>query len=232
MSILRQVWTDEETPEEVPMTATYIVELRNRIEQTCQLARDSLEKSSSRYARHFNKKAVARTFKMGARVLLLLPRKHNKLQLQWQGPFEVMAGVGEADYGIVVRGKARLYHANLLRWYVERETPARQELGTVAVVMEESAVETRQETVPTCQLEASEDHTKVNFGPDLNQAQRKELLETGRSATRILTDLPLRTQLEEFSFDLLEKEPVRTKQYPLPHNQVQVVKKEVAWRIC
>ena len=85
----------------------------------------------------------------------------------------------------------------------------------------------KQVIVPTCQLEASEDHTKVNFGPDLNQAQRKELLETGRSATRILTDLPLRTQLEQFSFDLLEKEPVRTKQYPLPHTQVQVVKKEV-----
>lgn len=82
MSILRQVWTDEETPEEVQTTATYTVELRNRIEQTCQLARDSLEKSSGRYASHFNKKTVPRTFKVGEGVLLLLPRKHNQLRLQ------------------------------------------------------------------------------------------------------------------------------------------------------
>ena len=72
----------------------------------------------------------------------------------------------------------------------------------------------KQVIVPTCQLEVSEDHTKINFGPFLNQAQRKELLETGRSATRILTDLPLRTQLEEFSFDLLENQAVSLAPHP------------------
>lgn len=80
-----------------------------------------------------------------------------------------------------------------------------------------------------CPLAACEDHTKVNLGPDLSQAQRGQLAEIGGSATRILTDLPLKTRLEEFSFDLLQKEPVRTKQHPLPHSQVQIVKKEVEW---
>ncbi|XP_070179136.1 uncharacterized protein [Littorina saxatilis] len=39
---------------------------------------------------------------------------------EWQGPFEVTAKVGQNDYRIVMNGKARLYHANLLRAYIER----------------------------------------------------------------------------------------------------------------
>lgn len=79
MAILRQAWTDEQAPEEVQTTATYIVELRNRIQETCQLAQDSLKKAAKRYAQHFNKKAVQRIFHPGDKVLLLLPRNQNKL---------------------------------------------------------------------------------------------------------------------------------------------------------
>ncbi|XP_070200772.1 uncharacterized protein [Littorina saxatilis] len=120
MAILRQAWTDEEADEEVQTTATYIVELRNRIEETCKLAQENLGRAAQRYARGFDRKARPRSFKIGERVLLLLPVKHNKLQLQWQGPFEVTARVGQNDYRIMMHGKARLYHANLLRAYIER----------------------------------------------------------------------------------------------------------------
>ncbi|XP_070209718.1 uncharacterized protein [Littorina saxatilis] len=120
MAILRQAWTDEEADEEVQTTATYIVELRNRIEETCKLAQENLGRAAQRYARGFDRKARPRSFKIGERVLLLLPVKHNKLQLQWQGPFEVTAKVGQNDYRIMMHGKARLYHANLLRAYIER----------------------------------------------------------------------------------------------------------------
>ncbi|KAK7106818.1 hypothetical protein V1264_018032 [Littorina saxatilis] len=79
MAILRQAWTDEEADEEVQTTATYIVELRNRIEETCKLAQENLGRAAQRYARGFDRKARPRSFKIGERVLLLLPVKHNKL---------------------------------------------------------------------------------------------------------------------------------------------------------
>ena len=47
-------------------------------------------------------------------MLVLLPTDHNKLPMQWKGPFEVSAVVGLNDYIVRVKGKDRVYHANLL----------------------------------------------------------------------------------------------------------------------
>jgi hypothetical protein len=232
MAILRQAWTDEQAAEEVQSTATYIVELRNRIQETVELAQQELQKSAGRYAQHFNKKAVPRSFRPGDRVLLLLPQQHNKLQLQWQGPFEVLAKVGEADYRISVRGKVRLYHANLLKKYVERVSVVKASTeassrNCVAVVIDETETESSFDQVPTYQLESSEGPADVNYGPNLSEDQRSELEAVARAASEILTDVPLQTNLEEFSFDLMQAEPVRAKSYPVPHATQDIIKKEI-----
>ena len=54
-------------------------------------------------------------------MLVLLPTDHNKLLIQWKGPFEVSAVTGLNDYKVRVKGKDRVYHANLLKKYFERE---------------------------------------------------------------------------------------------------------------
>ena len=64
-------------------------------------------------------------------MLILLPTDHNKLLMQWKGPFEVSAVVGLNDYKVCVKGKERVYHANLLKKYFEREDPV--PVGAVAV---------------------------------------------------------------------------------------------------
>lgn len=70
---------------------------------------------------HFNKKARKRQLEVGDRALLLLPTDHNKLLMQWKGPFAVTEKVGQNDYRSDVHGKRRAFHINLLRKYVERE---------------------------------------------------------------------------------------------------------------
>ena len=51
----------------------------------------------------------------GDKALVLLPTDHNKLLMQWKGPFEVSAVVGLNDYRVRVKGKERVSHANLLK---------------------------------------------------------------------------------------------------------------------
>ena len=47
-------------------------------------------------------------------MLVLLPTDHNKLLMQWKGPFEASSVVG-LNYNIVkVKGKEKVYHGNLL----------------------------------------------------------------------------------------------------------------------
>ncbi len=57
---------------------------------------------------------------VGDKVLLLLPTDNNKLLMQWQGPYEVVSKLNAYDYKVDVRGKVKLYHANLLKQYIER----------------------------------------------------------------------------------------------------------------
>lgn len=63
-------------------------------------------------------------FKVGQQVLLLLLASHNKLLMQWQGPYELVETVGDMYYRIQVPSHGvRLYHVNLLKAWQAPEGP-------------------------------------------------------------------------------------------------------------
>ena len=55
-------------------------------------------------------------------MLVLLPTKSNKLEMQWQGPFDILKKVREKDYVINLDGQHNMFHANMLRKYLVRKT--------------------------------------------------------------------------------------------------------------
>merc|ERR1711860_164834 len=84
MTILRNLWTSErDSTSEVSHASTYVLELRNRIEETCKLVQRNLARAGDKYRQHFDKRTKMRTFKEGDLVLLLLPTKQNKLEMAW-----------------------------------------------------------------------------------------------------------------------------------------------------
>ena len=100
MAILRELWSDDVETPEVKTTYQYVVDLRSRIEDTCQLAQDELKKSTERYSKYnrkYNHKSRPRQLKEGDKVLLL-PADNNKLLLQWKGPFPVIQRMDSCDY--------------------------------------------------------------------------------------------------------------------------------------
>ncbi|XP_037773456.1 uncharacterized protein LOC119569314 [Penaeus monodon] len=64
--------------------------LRSRLEQSAQLASAHADVNSRMYKTYFDRKARARTLKEGDEVLVLLPTSHNKLTVQWKGPYSVV----------------------------------------------------------------------------------------------------------------------------------------------
>ncbi|KAK7485620.1 hypothetical protein BaRGS_00023069, partial [Batillaria attramentaria] len=120
LQILKEAWTHD-SGEEVKTSVQYVLDLRDRLEAMSQLAQKNLGRSAERYAAAFDRKAKPRHFAVGSRVLLLLPGKKNKLEMAWQGPYEVIERVGEVDYSIRVGDRVRLFHANLLKAYQERD---------------------------------------------------------------------------------------------------------------
>ena len=132
MTILKEIWSKEGTDKEVTHTYKYILDLRNRIEETCDLAHELLQSAQTRYKKHFDRKARMRSLKIGEWALVLLPTDNNKLLMQWQGPYEVCEVVGVTDYRIRVGDTLRLFHINMLNKYTLRE----EVLGSVAAILD------------------------------------------------------------------------------------------------
>ena len=59
--------------------------------------------------------------KVGDKVLLLLPRKVNKLQLHWRGPYQVLEKVHDNNYRIKIGKKTRTYHVNMLKKFKPKD---------------------------------------------------------------------------------------------------------------
>ena len=119
MAILRELWSGEVNDEQVLSTYQYVIELRERLEQTCQLARDNQEKVQFKQ-KTYDKRARSHKFDVGDKVVLSLQMESNKLLLQWKGPYEVVEIVNRMDYRVDVDGVVGKYHANMIKQYVER----------------------------------------------------------------------------------------------------------------
>ncbi|XP_041466400.1 uncharacterized protein LOC121416935 [Lytechinus variegatus] len=121
LAILQELWTGEVDEPDTKTTYQYVLDLKERLESTCQLAQQNLSKSAEKYRRQYNKKAKERKFEVDDEVLLL-PSDNNKLLMHWKGPFKVVQKVGPLDYKIDLDGKTKTFHANLLKKYYRRDS--------------------------------------------------------------------------------------------------------------
>jgi len=100
MSILRELMTNEIVEPEVKTTCEYVLDLKDTLQTTCELAQIELQKSQIRQKKYHDRKTKVRTFEKGDEALVLLPTDSNKLLLQWNGPFEIVDRVRGDDYRI------------------------------------------------------------------------------------------------------------------------------------
>ena len=128
MAILKELWTGESESTEVKTSYQYVLELRERLEETMKLAQEELTKNQTRYKRNYDKKTKDRLFNKGDKVLVMLPTNNNKLLMQWKGPYEIIQRMGDNGYKILVGNKEKNYHANMLKKYYAREDEAKTEI--------------------------------------------------------------------------------------------------------
>ena len=95
MSILRELMTNEKVEPEVKTTYEYVLDLKDRLQSTCELAQIELQKSQiiQKKKKYYERKTKVRTFEKEDEVLVLLPTDSNKLLLQWKCPYEILERV-------------------------------------------------------------------------------------------------------------------------------------------
>ncbi|XP_071493976.1 uncharacterized protein [Diadema antillarum] len=239
LDILRELWTGEAETGETKSTYHYVLDLRNRIDETCRNAHTQLQKSANRYAKYYNQKAKHRELQVGDKVLLLLPTDRNKLLLQWKGPFDVISKISSMDYRIDLNGKPKVFHINLLKKYHARnDVPSISdaEAACTAVIeceeQNDDEEETQQPLTNTSLLQpfpfqAKESLDDVSINSALSSPQKEQVNELLNEYKDVLSDLPGRTTLGEHHIKLKGNEHLKSKPYPIPHSLRDTVREEV-----
>ena len=96
-------------------------------DESCELTMQNSSAASQRN-KNYDKKTQDRKFSVGEEVLVLLPSASNKLLSSWPGPFPITK-VFHPDYRVLVKGKEKVFHANMLKRYVRREEAADVAVG-------------------------------------------------------------------------------------------------------
>lgn len=231
MTILRELWTNEDSEPDVKSTYQYVLDLKDKLTDTCELAKRELVKSSARYKKYFDYRTKRKSFKIGDKVLLLLPTDKNKLLMQWKGPYTVTGRVGVADYRIDKDGKIRTFHANLLKKYIDRNQTGSTVPDVVScVIINTEPDEMLSDNDPLLNivpLKATEtvDDVKVNDG--LSTEQKQEVRKLLDEFSDVLSDLPGRTDVVQHEINLTTEDPIRNKTYQVPYAMRDVVRNEI-----
>ena len=245
MKILKELWTGESEVSETKTVYQYVVDLQERLEQTCYLAREELKKSRQMYSHYYNKRAKVRNMKVGEEVLLLLPTDKNKLLMQWKGPFPIVERVNNMNYKIDFGHRVKTFHANLLKKYHRREVAASLEVEPMRNIYEivcASVLEDEhQEEVDPSELKSfstdelinlppmiQKEHLEdVNISPQLDKQKQQEARQALSEYEERLTDIPGQSKLGEHIIKLTENKTPRSKPYPVPHALREDIRKEI-----
>ncbi|KAL8598520.1 hypothetical protein ACOMHN_051308 [Nucella lapillus] len=187
---------------------------------------DACQRSATRVSqkRQFDKRVRRQNLKQGDKVLLLLPTDHNKILMHWKGPFDITEKVSHQDYRIDVNGKQKLFHANLLRKYTQRESQP----ATLAAVIDGGEGDPEVEgEILIPEFRSGETYRDVSLHEGLSGDKKEEARRLLRQFSESLTDKPGKTTLETYTVELTTKQPVHVKAYPIPYATRQVVEEEV-----
>ena len=143
LKLLKEMWLADDPPDSL---LDQVSSIRYRLISATHLAQQNLKHSQCKMKTWYDKKAKSRSFKVGEKVLALLPIPQCPLQARYCGPYVVTRKVSNLDFVIDTpdRRKAqRLCHINMLKKYHGKE---KESVGAAACAVQEVS-KTEQEMV-------------------------------------------------------------------------------------
>ena len=127
LTFLKELWTGQNKEPETKVTYQYVLDLQNRIKETCDFAQKELAKVRLRNQRYFNKNAKLRKFKVNDKVWVINTKDVGKFDFNWIGPATVVEKLSHVRYRLQFPdGQVREYHINMIKAYIEREPASSQ----------------------------------------------------------------------------------------------------------
>ena len=174
-----------------------------------KVAQVELAKKQRRYKTYADKSRRHKSLQVGDKVLVLLHTDRSKLLMHLQGPFEITEKLNSYDYRVKVRGKDRIYHANLLRKYIERdagmlalmqtempgEALPEEQLDARVIDGDEGDYDDEELLEELCVAVVEEDDSEGNIEPKGNETLKLELLQL--HATESAEDVQINPELSQ-----------------------------------
>jgi len=238
LSIVKALWTDNPN-EEIRTAYDYVFELREKLQNTMDIAQQNMSEAQKRNKRYYDRRAKDQNIRIGDYVLLLLPTKTNKLMMQWKGPYKVEAKLYENNYRIRINKKLRTYHVNMLKRYHHRKDDNINKTNTngdnypqaASAMIELETEQPDQNDEPEIHvIETSETIPNVDditIGMKTTPEEKKQIMAIINEYRQVFNDQPGYTEVVNHSIKLIDETPVRSKPYPLPFSERDKLKKEI-----
>ncbi len=222
LDLLRKSWEEGSAAKtEERGIVQYVLEMRDRLEQYREQARENLHRKQQAQKQWYDQHARLRQFLPGQKVLLLLPTSSNKLLAKWQGPYSVARKMGPVTYEIhhPDKGKSKqTYHVNLLKEWKE---PPERKPESALMIRQVKDVEEEDGS------EVAERHASVVSLTHLEDIKRQELQHLLDQFPALFRQRPGRTELIHHTIHLTDTTPSRQRPYRVPERLVEPLRKEV-----
>jgi len=230
LKLLKESWLDDDIQLSL---VEQVSKLRHRMTKAGELARANLEVSQQRMKTWYDRRARKRTFKVGDKVLILLPVQGQPLQARYGGSFTIDKKINDADYLVNTPGRRkekRLCHVNLLKLYQEREpegtrATCRTVCSTSVEVNDDKGIRepklTNSEVLQNLQKKVS--HLKVNEQEDI----KKLLFEF----QHLFPDVPSRTTCMYHDVDVGSAPPRKQHPYRVNPLKLEYLHKEIEYML-
>lgn len=161
---------------------------------------------------------------------------HNRLKLEWVGPYRVTRRVTSVDYEVDSPGRYRgkkVYHINLLkRWY-----PAQPETRTVCLALNPcQQEECLEEDIPVTGMIEDDLYPMVGgavdidmqtMAPNLSETERRQLCDLLQEFAPVMQSTPGRTTIAEHEIYVGDTTPILQQPYRIPYSRRGILKDEV-----
>lgn len=227
MNIMKSMLLDEKLNSDIKNTYEKVVDLREQIIRSCEIAKASLEEAGELYRLRINNGRNLRKFRVGDQVRVLLPSKENKLQLAWRGPYTILKQITKVDYEVDVNGKSKIFHVNILSSFNIRPPDLEETEHTAsiscAMIHEDNDEDEREiHTLPS----DNESYKDVKLGPMTPEIQN-EITNILLEYQDTLSAAPGKTSSIEHDIKLTSEKPIKLQPYSLPLHYRDKVQDEI-----
>ena len=243
LKVLKEVWLQDEP---LMNLLDYVSNMREKLREAWDVARRNLKQAQRKMKIWHDKKARDRQFKVGDKVLALLPIPYQPLQARYSGPYAITQKVSEVDYVIDTpdrRKSRRMCHVNMLKSYQQRseETPDTTNHPEIpsqvlcSSVLKDNSSSTSAELVVggSPRLKNSDILKKFQAGKlsHLEAVKQEEIMQLVFQFVNLFPDTPSRTDQVVHDVDVGETTPIKQHPYRVNPLKLKIIREEVAYML-